>query len=285
MIREHPDRRTLICALAAAGVAGAARSQPTGPERTELDISGRKVPLYLWRAAETRAAVVFSHGAGADPRGYHRLFDLWRTFGISVAAPVHVDSELNPDQNRYTLASAFVPRWRDVNAAVAEMREQFSGVKIGAAGHSYGSLFALMMAGGLPSVFAPPKTPVDAVVAFSSPGKISLVRPESYAKVVAPFLQFTGDQDRVEGAVSDWRDHLYAFETSMAGDKYAWVGKGVDHGFGGALHGRPSQQDPQFAEALALSAQFLRAYLEQDRDARLSLTTRADTSLAHFARR
>ena len=281
-------RRTFGLVAVAASLAGApnAFAETSTPEQGEIEVSGRKVRLFTWRAANTRAAVVFSHGAGADPRSYRPLFEVWTAAGISVVAPVYVDSEINPDRDKYTLASAFVPRWRDVTASVAYARASFLGVKIGAAGHSYGSMFSLMMAGALPAMFGPPKAPVDAVVAFSSPGKIGLVRPDSYAHVAAPMLQITGDRDLVEGSVSDWRDHLFAFETSAPGDKYAWVGAGVDHGFGGAIRARPSPaQDAAFTEAAALSTLFLRAYLLGEGDAKAALLSRADTRLGQLTRR
>ena len=291
MISLKLDRRTFLFTLGLAGLATHLGAQPrTLPpvERTEIDVGSRKVPLFLWRAPETKAVVVFSHGAGADPEAYGRLLRRWRDAGISVVAPLHVDLRLHPDHEKYTLASAFAPRWRDMTEAVAFARAIFPGMKIGAAGHSYGSLFAEMMAGALPGVFGPPKAPLDAVVTFSSPGKIQpLVRADSFKGLTVPLLALTGDRDVGFGAVTDWHDHLYAYETAPAGDKYAWVGRGVDHLYGGAIDRAPSptDQNAQFDEAAALSTQFLRAYLENDTAARTALATRADTPLGHFAHR
>lgn len=283
------DRRALLASLAVAGAAGRAAAQIPSPGRTEIDVSGRKVAIYSWIAESPRGAVVFSHGAGASPAAYGGLLRQWQAAGLTVYAPLHVDSMEHPDRDKYaSLAAVFIPRWRDVSATVAYARAQTPGVKLAAAGHSYGSLFALMMAGGLPAMFGPPKQPVDAVVAFSSPGKIQpLVKPDAYGSVRAPLLLLTGDADVVPGAVADWHEHLFAYETSAPGDKYAWVGKGVDHLYGGAIDRKPdpNAQNAAFAEASALSTLFLRAYVEDDRGARAGLDQRSSTSLAEFSRR
>ena len=62
---------------------------------------------------------------------------------------------------------------------------------------------------------------MTAVVAFSSAGRVpGLVNEHSYAGLTAPTLMVTGDLDTVEDAgITDWRDHLYPFETSPAGNK------------------------------------------------------------------
>ncbi len=284
------NRRTLLGALALAlpvTGAGAAFAQ-TAVDHDEIEVSGRKVRLFVWKAAKPRGAVVFLHGAGGSPEAYGKLLDRWCAAGISVVAPLHVDSQLHPDHDSYTLQRAFMPRLADTKASVAYAQKAFPDLKVGAAGHSYGSLFAEIAAGGLSPMFGQPKAPVAAVVAFSSPGKIaSLVHPDSFATMNVPLLSLTGDRDVVEGAVADWHDHLYAYETSPPGDKYAWVGKGVDHLYGGALDRARSDgtQVAQYEEAAALSTQFLQAYLEGDAAARSALASRTDTPLAHFARR
>lgn len=290
MTFPRPDRRTLLLTLAAAGLPGGLHAQAPAPapERTELAVGDRKVPLFIWRALETRAVVVFSHGAGASPEAYGRLLRRWQAAGIAVVAPMHVDSLQNPDHDNYTLAKAFMPRWRDMTAAVAFARTTFPAVKVGAGGHSYGSLFAEMMAGALPAVFGRPKAPVAAVAAFSSPGKINpIVREDSFKTLAVPFLELTGDADIVPGAVADWHEHLYAYETAPPGDKYAWIGKGVDHLYGGAIDRAPSaaNQNAEFEEAALLSTIFLRAYLQDDVAARADLAIREDTPLGHFSRR
>ncbi len=290
MPSRQPDRRSLLLALAAAGlpVGLHAETSPPAPERTEIEVGSRNVPLFLWRNPEPRAVVAFSHGAGASPEAYGRLLRRWQAAGISVVAPLHVDSLTSPDHEKYSLAAAFAPRWRDMTATVAFARANFPGVKVGVGGHSYGSLFAEMMAGALPAVFGPPRAPVDAVVAFSSPGKINpIVRDDSFKALAAPFLELTGDADIVPGAVADWHEHLFAYQTAPAGDKFAWVGKGVDHLYGGAIDRPPSPSDQTaaFEEAAILSTIFLRAYLQDDIAAKADLAIRQDTPLGHFSRR
>ena len=291
----HLTRRRLLAAalLTPASVAWGptAWAEPSGayqPETAETETGGRKIDLYIWRAPNPHAVTVFFHGAGADPMAYHRLLERWQAAGISVVAPLHVDSQLHPDHEKYDLRRAFSPRLADTAASVAYARAAFPGVKAGAAGHSYGSLFAEIAAGAASNFFGPPKSPVDAVVTFSSPGKIQpFVGPDSFKTFTAPFLALTGDADVVPGATEDWHDHLYAYETAPPGDKYAWIGKGVDHLYGGAIDraADPHAMTAAFDEAAALSTQFLRAYLEDDGAARAHLASRADTALGHLQRR
>ena len=288
-------RRTLLAAallapapLAWAPTAWAEPSSAYQPELAQTEAGGRKIKLFIWRAPDPRAVTVFFHGAGGNPLAYHRLLERWQAAGISVVAPLHVDSELHPDHDKYDIRRAFSPRLADTGASVAYARAAFPGVKVGAAGHSYGSLFAEIAAGAASNFFGAPKAPVDAVVAFSSPGRIQpFVGPDSFKTFTAPFLALTGDADVVPGATEDWRDHLYAFETAPPGDKYAWIGKGVDHLYGGAIDraADPHAMTAAFDEAAGLSTQFLRAYLEDEGAARGYLASRADTSLGHLQRR
>ncbi len=286
----RPTRRTLIAGalLVPASFAWAGASGAYQPEIAQTETGGRKIALYIWRAPNPRAATVFFHGAGADPMAYRSLLERWQAAGISVVAPLHVDSQLHPDHDKYDIRRAFSPRLADTGASVAYARSAFPGVKLGAAGHSYGSLFAEIAAGAASNFFGAPKSPVDAVVAFSSPGKIQpFVGPESFKTFTAPLLSLTGDADVVPGAMDDWHDHLYAFQTAPPGDKYAWIGKGVDHLYGGAIDrpADPHAMTAAFDEAAGLSTQFLRAYLEDDRAARAYLASRPDTPLAHLERR
>jgi hypothetical protein len=108
-----------------------------------------------------------------------------------------------------------------------------------------------------------------AVLAFSSSGPIpelGLIGPDSYQDLVAPLLLVTGNKDIVPPFITDPALHLAAFEGSRPGEKYAWVGKSVDHGLS-----QHDLQDPDFAETAALSIIFLKAYVLGDPEAQAEL--------------
>jgi len=148
------------------------------------------------------------------------------------------------------------------------------------AGHSYGSLMSLMRGGALEAMIPVRDPNAKAVLCFSSPGVIQgLMGPSTFQTLNVPTLMITGEQDVVPGMAPDWRAHLRAFEESPAGDKYAWIGKSVDHGL--AHH----PEHPAFPQALALSIMFLKAEVLGDAEAKTALAAQTSTAATEFRRR
>ena len=140
-----------------------------------------------------------------------------------------------------------------------------------AAGHSFGTLTALCLGGGLANLGKFRDPTVKAVLGFSSPGRIpGLIGPDAYAGDALPMMIVTGDQDTVPGLVTDWHDHLLPVQTSPAGNKLAVTYSGAAH----ELIGHPD--DPNYASAVSVSIDFLKAYGLGDRAAKAKLNSRSD---------
>ena len=247
---------------------------------TTIKVADRDVELTILRPEAPKGVVVFSHGAGAAPAGYAALMNLWAKAGFLVVAPLHVDSQKHPRRADYTLQTAFPARLADLAAATAYAAKAAPDLPVAAAGHSYGSLMSLIRGGALTGVIPAQDPTVKAVLCFSSPGVIrGLITPTAYQGVKGPMLMITGDKDVMPGVFDDWHEHLYPFETSSAGDKYAWIGRGVDHGL--AHHA----DAPGFAEAAALSVTFLQAQMLGDATAKATLASQGSTAAAEWRKR
>lgn len=285
------NRRGLLAAtlaLTAAPILAPGLARAASPVKIShtIKVGDRDVELTAMGPPTPTGIVVFSHGAGNSPAGYEALFEIWAKAGLLVVAPLHVDSLKHPKHADYTLQAAFPLRIADVAAAADWSRLAAHGLPVAAAGHSYGALTAAIRGGALESMVHARDPGIKAVVCFSSPGVIpGLIRPDAYGSVATPLLMVTGDKDLVPGMVADWHDHLRPFETSPASDKYAWIGKGVDHKFGGAFETGEGAQGPAFADAAATSAAFLRAQLLGDADAKAALSAKGQGDLAELRKR
>ncbi|PXA85551.1 alpha/beta hydrolase [Caulobacter sp. D4A] len=276
------DRRALLLgagSLAAAPLLGAA-SGTAKVETITLKVQDRTLPVLLARPEKPKGLLLFSHGAGGQPSNYQALFDAWSAAGFLVVAPTHVDSKASPDSGKYTLRQAFALRLLDLAAASLEITADLPSLPVASAGHSYGSLMALMMGGALETVIPARNPDVKAVLCFSSPGVIQgLIGPTAYQGVKGPMMMITGDKDVLPGVIEDWHEHLYPFDTSAPGGKYLWVGKGVGHSM--SYH----PEDPGFPEASALSVAFLKAKVLGDAGAEAALAAQASTPRADWKTR
>lgn len=273
-------RRGLLAATLALAFAPALARAATSTSTATLKVADRDLELTIVRPDAPRGVVIFSHGAGGAPDGYAALLDVWAKAGFLVVAPLHVDSLKHPDHAKYDLRAAFPARLADLAAASAYVTHAAPGLPVAAAGHSYGALMSMIRGGALEGMIPAQDPTVKAVLCFSDAGVVKgLIGPTAYAGLKKPMLMITGDKDVMPGMFDDWRDHLYAFETSAPGDKYAWIGKGVDHGL--AHH----KDDPAFAEASSLSLTFLQAHVLDDAAAKPGLAARGSTAMADWKTR
>ena len=251
------------------------------PTRTvPLQVSAeRSTTMSIWEPTEVRGVVLFSTGHGAWPERYDALMQAWRDAGFVVLSPLHVDSMKYPQREKFSLQQAFIERLSDMKAASAYAAEQWPGLPVAAAGHSYGTLVSLVLGGAMSEVMPLRDPSIAAVIGYSSPGKIpGLITPRSYATVAVPMLIITGDHDLVPGFVSDAKDHLYPVETAPAGDHSAVVLAGGTHEL---LGGKP---EAVFTRARDIGTAFLKAQLLKDAEgARLLLAE--DSATEHWLRR
>lgn len=266
MTKLIASRRALLSGALALGAAALAPSRAGAAQDDQTDItlpSGRVINFSLWRPQTVRAAIVFSHGSGDKPQNYQALLSAFRSAGILIAAPLHVDSLDHPRHAEYDRRSSFAARCEDMAAGFNLLHTLAPAAPIAVSGHSYGSLMSLITAGGCPPVVPQPLVPgIRAVVSYSSAGRVpSLIHENSYAGLSAPLLLVTGDQDTVEQAhITDWHDHLYPFETSPAGNKMALVYAGGHHN----LIGGERAADANGPDAMRNGADFILAYAAGD---------------------
>lgn len=190
----------------------------------------RLTSIFLEGKAKPKGVVLFSTGHGSWPARYQRLTAILAMQGYVVLAPLHVDSVKYPDVAKFTREQSFPERLADMAAVSAYAAKRYPGVAVIAAGHSFGTLIALCLGGALPYV-GPLRNPaVQAVLGFSTPGKIpGLIQPSAYQALAVPTMIVTGTADRVPGLVTDPADHLFPFESAPAGGKYALVVDAADH--------------------------------------------------------
>lgn len=249
---------TLLCAWALASAVGAApasfdlRLQATPTRAVDVQV------VFPEGGCAACPLVVFSHGAYAAPERYARLLRGWAEAGYVVAAPLHLDSELHPEHERYPPngAPAVVARLEDFVSLTEserlrkELAERCVIVRDGviAAGHSFGALIA-QAAGGArlqqvdpaPAAFLAVRERVLGVVALSPPGSApGYFEKADWALVERPMLVVTGTTDIIPGFFDDWRVHLDSFEAAQKAPAYALVFAGQDHYFNGA-YGRPKE--------------------------------------------
>lgn len=227
------------------------------PETVTIKADQRDLTLSVWRPEAPKAVIIFSHGGNGAPAAYEKLLESWKAAGFLVVAPLHTDSFKHPGPD-HGLQSAFPIRIADFAAAEAWANEAAPGLPHAAAGHSYGSLTAMIGGGALDSMVHAKSRQIKAVIAFSSPGTIpGLINPASFSTLDVPLLMVTGDGDVVPGFAADWKAHLLPFEAAPAGAKYAWIGTGVTHG----LAGRDPAEDAALSNVVRLSLAFLDAYV------------------------
>lgn len=227
---------------------------------------GRTIDVSVWQAQNEQAVILFGHGWGSDPARYHHIIDYWVAHGFTVIAPMHTDSMLHPDRASATPQTIFITRIVDLAVVRGYAKASHPGKPLVAAGHSFGSLNALMEAGAL-TVAGPQSDPdVKVVVALSSPGVIpNIVTPNTFATVNTPMLMVTGDADLVPGFVTNPADHRAPFDNSPAGDKMLMTFAGGDH----SLIGNADAAD--FDLIAATTTDFIRAHALGDAAAQARL--------------
>ena len=273
-------RRALLTGALALAVTPVVAPTLAQAAATTITVGDRELALSVFRPAAPKGVIVFSHGAGGSPEAYAALLETWSQAGFLVVAPLHVDSQKHPRRAEHTIRSAFPLRIADVGAAAGWAGSVAPGLPLAYAGHSYGALMSQMRGGALEAMIPARDPNAKAVLCFSSPGTIQgLMGPTAFQTLNVPTLMLTGERDVVPGMAPNWRDHLRAVEESPAGDKYAWIGKSVDHGL--AHH----PEHPAFAEASALSVTFLKAHLLGDAKAKAALAAKTSTDSVAFWRR
>lgn len=238
--------------------------------------------------------LAFSHGAFSRPELYEKLLHPIAAAGYVIIAPRHQDAGKSPMDKSVSQEHVWESRHREISLAInsfAKIETLLSDRtivpdhhKVAAMGHSYGALIAQISAGataGSHYRYRPHRDlSVKAVVAFSPPGAITgIIENEGWSTLAVPSLTITGDADVLPGFIDDWTVHKASFENAPEGGRWLWVGKKIDHYFGGSF-GRIKPVDNHSAKllkrAIATSVHFLDLNLRTNTPCALDPATKSE---------
>ncbi len=202
-----------------------------------LDAEGRPFEARWWAAASdgapgaTRGVALFLHGHGAHPGLYQRgIIQACLAQGLSVLAPVHLDATRGAWANVVGASSGFAARRAQTIAAAAWLDRTHPTLPGVVVGHSYGTLLAAMLGGAMPAVGVPVWARMKAMVAFSSPGVLSMMNPaQDFASLRVPLLMVTGTRDLVANGGANWETHQAYFDHSAVPGSAEVVVEGGGH--------------------------------------------------------
>jgi predicted dienelactone hydrolase len=255
------------------------------------DLRGRSVPIKLYypvEAGETGApTIVFSHGLGGSREGCAYLGRQWASHGFTCLHPQHSGSDENVWRGKIRPRRALKSSFEDpanLEARVADLRfvldsldrhvanktplgQMIDPGRIGVAGHAFGALAALVLAGqdtGSDGDEAGGDSRVQAVLSLSSP--VLFNGPgydEAYRGIRIPALHMTGTKDDSPVGPTRAVHRRIPFDHIRAADQFLVTFSGADHlTFSGHLRERASQNDPFYqARIKAASTAFWSAYL------------------------
>jgi predicted dienelactone hydrolase len=240
--------------------------------------------------------ILFSHGALSSKDLYARVADHWASHGFVTVQPTHLDSESlgfklgGIDQMKLVMSRIGDMLFLLDNLdAVAAQSPALSGRlakdRIAAAGHSFGGMVALALAG------VPIKQPngqlrefgdarIKALVAYNGVGPLPYLA-EDWSRVTMPVFAASGTNDpgaTGDGILRPWRWRIGAYDRTAGKERFAVSVAGGDHYYGGLIcrEGAGGKPDPEgLAIVNAMSTAFLDGYLGGNAAAR-SLLTRGD---------
>lgn len=226
--------------------------------------SGRKIPMTVIGPTKSGRypVIAFSHGAFAAPSRYRAMLDPIAAAGYVVVAPLHVDSELMPQEKPVSQQFVWQSRNEDVALALAASPSNGDPKRRAAMGHSYGALIAQVAAGATPANKpVTPKLPPQTLVAWSPPGPFAgLIDAKGWSSISTASLTITGTSDILPPFTPQWELHRVAHDNTPSGRRWLWVGNGINHYFGG-MFGREKEADPAskllFDRAIATTIAFL----------------------------
>ncbi len=277
------DRRALLAGGVALGLSAPALARDISvvTDNMPFRVGARATRLFVTRVERTkpRGVALFSTGHGSWPAKYNRLSAILAMQGFVVLAPLHVDSIKHPDCASFSREASFPERLADLNAAAAYAAAKYPKLPLVAAGHSFGTLSTMCLGGALGNIGPFRNEAVEAVLGFSTPGKIpGLIQPQAYMGLAVPAMLVTGSADMVPGLVANPADHLFPIETAPAGDKFGLVLDGAGHELAGGA-------EPAFERALPPVRLFLDGYGRGDARARAALAAYKAAPVDRFVAR
>jgi dienelactone hydrolase len=173
--------------------------------------------------------IVFSHGFGSQARDYAALSSFWASQGYVVIRPAHADAGKGSTASGGREAWANRPagdwtaRAEDVKLVLdqldqleqryPELQGKIDRARIGAGGHSYGAMTAMLASGD-------PRIKAVVMMGPPGPGASRGLTEQSFAALAKPalFIVGTAETGVDETETPEWRRRAY--ELAPAGDKW-----------------------------------------------------------------
>jgi predicted dienelactone hydrolase len=256
------------------------------------DARDRSVPIKLYYPTEADGkqfpVIVFSHGLGGSREGCAYLGKIWASQGFLSLHPQHYGSDEHVWRGKlrpiHALKSSFedpknlADRVGDLQFVLDSLEKHVADDtplgqmvdmdRIGIAGHAFGSLAALGLAGqrvpALEGDESLPDTRVKAILALSSPVLFEgNDYREAYGTIRIPALHMTGTEDDSPVGATRAEHRRIPFEYMERADRFLVTFEGADHlSFSGHLRDRAAKEDPFYQSRIgAASSAFWSAYL------------------------
>jgi len=230
--------------------------------------------------------VVFSHGALCSPAAYDRITTHWASRGYAVIVVGHMDAPENPPPaGPPDLQKLLSSRIRDLSFALdavaqieaaAGAANLFDLQRVGAAGHSFGAVGALVKVGLLLKsgeyllVGSPADARFSAAISLSGVGPLPPMADDAFATLTGPLLATGGSLDEGNvgaGPVFPWEWRLSPYTLAPEGDKFSLALRDGDHYLGGLIANEKLGGEADtlgLAAVAAVTTAFLDAYLRGD---------------------
>ena len=282
---------------------------PPAPYQVASDTSvwvdetrGRSVPMRVYYPIDDRKkrhpAIVFSHGLGGSREGCAYLGQFWASYGFLSFHPQHQGSDEEVWRGKIRPIRALKSSFEDptnLEMRVADLRfvldrleahiadrsplgEMIDGDRIGVAGHAFGSLAALVLAGQDVSSVGPRYAGADervkAVLAMSSPILFDQNLETTYQDIGVPVLHMTGTKDDSPVGPTRAMHRRIPFDNIGQSDQFLITFIGADHlTFSGHLRDRAAKNDGYYQDRIAAaSTAFWLAYLAEETQGKSALT-------------
>lgn len=263
----------------------------------------RSIPIKIYYPAEVKnplPLIIFSHGLGGSREGYEYLGRFWAENGFVSLHLQHPgsDEEIWKAKENPLLEMRRAANWlnalnraKDVSFCLDKLEslnkqqeKLFKGLidfnKIGMAGHSFGAMTTLLVAGQL--IILPGGKEISladqrikAAVPMSAPVPANRQFLEKiYSSIRVPCLHMTGTLDDSPLGETKAEERRIPFDYIQNSDQYLVIFKGGDHMiFSGrprlALAAGRGKMDEKFQELIKkLTLVFWNAYLEDDNKAK-----------------
>ena len=250
--------------------------------------------------------IVYSHGAFCFPQMYDNITRQWAEQGYVVILPNHLDSPAaTPGGPTPEMIAAILDtRIEDMSTVLDSLEQLESSIpalygrldreRAVAAGHSFGGMITMIMAGlrmdnGAGGSINRGDVRFKVAVVMSGVGPMEQMAADAFDGLTGPLIATGGTLDVGNvgtGEIYPWQWRMSAYRLAPPGDKYELVMDQADHYLGGLIcrAERGGDDDRESVDVVGqVTLQFLDAYVKGDPEARAFLVPADVESLSDRA--